>query len=220
MLGAIFSKCFATATSSTRSKSTTPVAAHDEEHREARRQWTKMSASLMSSALFLTMVRISYVAKGPVSHFLNWALKQRSLQVAQRKQSQESHEAHLKETMLSTLVTSKAHAIMQEFSALLAEASMDDPERWGKIWILLVEHPQKIRDAKILIVSLVCTMACNWQMRFIDAVSAFPLRFLWCLEAKTQIHYDNTLRFTPLSKSMQWILNELYFLTPLFVSSL
>ena len=67
-----------------------PTSQEAEEQREVRRTWKTMSGQLMSSSLFHAVLRISLVAKGPLSHFLNWGLAARSLQVQRRKDAAET----------------------------------------------------------------------------------------------------------------------------------
>lgn len=50
------------------------------------------------------------------------------------------------------------------------------------MWHLL-EDPTHVDEAKVLMASLVSSIACGWQMRFVDVVHRFPLRLLSCLEA-------------------------------------
>lgn len=183
VLGPVFDKLFNQHNATeARRPAGMPTAAHEEEHRETRRKWKALSGKSMASPLFQAILRISSMAKQPLTHFLHWALDQRSEQVKRRKQAEQDHEAAMCETMVSRLVTGKAAAIMSEISKLMSPDSVEDPHRWGKVWQLLAEHPGKVADATALMVSLVCTIASNWQQRFIDIVDAFPLRFLWCLQ--------------------------------------
>ena len=63
------------------------------------------------------------------------------------------------------------------------EDAVDDPDKWGRIPVLLFNHIDKIEAAYPLIVSVVCAIAAGWQMRIIDPVSDFPLRFLLSVQA-------------------------------------
>ena len=66
---------------------------------------------------------------------------------------------------------------------LMLQEAVDDPDKWGKIPLLLFDHPDKIEAAYSLIVSMVCAIAAGWQMRIMDPASDFPLRFLLCVQA-------------------------------------
>ena len=78
--------------------------------------------------------------------------------------------------MVARLVASKASEVMSEVSRLLEPGSMDDHLRWAPVW-QLVENPVHTSEAKVLIVSLVCLIACAWQMRFVDIVSGTWVEF-------------------------------------------
>ena len=157
-----------------------PYSAEQDERREHRRAWATMAGTLMSSALFLAMVRISLIAKAPIFRWFCWAEKKRGEFIKRRRTAEANFVADLGETMMSELVCTKAVEVASQISDLLGPGACDDPARWAKLWQLL-ENGSQVAQAKILIVGLVLTISCSWQMRFVEPVSRFPLRFMVCL---------------------------------------
>ena len=154
-----------------------------EEERAKRKSYAFQSGKLMSSSLFRAMMKISLIAKSPLTHLFRHAQKKRGAMIAERRKSQKCNFASLEITFLSELVCSFAGTIMGEICALLAVGA--DEDIWGRVWHLLPER--NLTEARALIVHLVIVMACEWQMRFVSVVEDFPLVLLTCLESPPNV---------------------------------
>ena len=151
----------------------------EEDFAERARKWRQNAHELLGSDTFRGMVRISRIAKQPLTRFFYWAQKQRRLMTAKRKEAEENAEAYLGPTLLSQLVVSKAEEVLGQLCRLLEAGALDDENRWGLVWKLV---PGNALDAKVLILDLVLTAVASWSLRFGPLANDFPHLFLVALE--------------------------------------
>eukprot|EP00959_Pyramimonas_sp_CCMP1952_P449715 9416581-Pyramimonas_sp.AAC.1 len=104
----------------------------------------------MGSDMFRATLRISLIAKGPVTHFFNWAKKRRRELLVKRAAAERDGHAHFGATFLSDLVGYKAAEIMADISGLLATGEFE--RKWASVWQLV--GGVNIQDARVLIISL------------------------------------------------------------------
>lgn len=171
VLAAAFQKVVGARLGSRPRQSTGPGADLDADFAERARNGRQHACDLIGNDVFMGMVRISLIAKGPLAKFFYWAQKQRGLMTKKRKDAEESGEAYVGPTLLSQLVVVKVEAVLGEMCNLLEPEALDDERRWGLVWKLVAGHEL---DAKILILDLVLTGIASWSMRFGVLAIEFP----------------------------------------------
>jgi hypothetical protein len=106
---------------------------------------------LLSHDLFKAQLQISFIAKGPLTHFLAWAQKEIKRDNEARLMAERRGEANVGQTFLSNLVATKARAIWEEMSALLSDASVMG--KWAPVWA--VRDGPAVTSARALIIFLI-----------------------------------------------------------------
>ena len=150
----------------------------DDDYQAKQRKYKRTTVELLSHDLFKAQLQISFIAKGPLTHFLAWAQKEIKRDNEARLMAERRGEANVGQTFLSNLVATKARAIWEEMSALLSDASVMD--KWVPVWAVC--GGPAVTSARALIISLVTRSAAEWKWRFLDRCESFPLCLLVLLE--------------------------------------
>ena len=150
----------------------------DDDYQAKQRKYKRTTVELLSHDLFKAQLQISFIAKGPLTHFLAWAQKEIKRDNEARLMAERRGEANVGQTFLSNLVATKARAIWEEMSALLSDASVMD--KWVPVWAVC--GGPAVTSARALIISLVTRSAAEWKWRFLDRCESFPLCLLGLLE--------------------------------------
>jgi len=150
----------------------------DDDRREQTKQYRVTAARKLCDVLFVAKCIVSDAAQRPLSHFHLWVQK-KSLEV-NKASKQQKGKAYMGTTAISELVCWKAQSIRDDFNALLTTGSGDDASRWGALWSLTPRD--RVAETRALIITLVCSAVCQWDMRITSRITSFPYVFLLMVE--------------------------------------
>ena len=171
-LSSTFQCAFASAAKSQRSH--TLLSELDDPFREEYRRYRTIASVKLGDPLFIVRCMVSDVAQGPLSHFQLWVQRKNGMQ--NKAVEQLGGKAYLGTTVMSDLVSWKADSIRGEFDALLSDGPGDDQDHWGPLWSYVPYN--HVQDARALIMTLVLCAVCQWDMRIMARVAAFPCLLL------------------------------------------
>ncbi|CAK0876362.1 unnamed protein product, partial [Prorocentrum cordatum] len=162
-----------------------PAADEADQYAEDQKNHRQNARTSCCQPLFLAMMHISLVAKGPLAHFLNWAQKRVADTNGMHQKSMAVRgQPYMGPTPLSELVTEQCASTHRELSNLLTPLAGGHGEAngvWGRALELVPddERPQ----AFLLMVSLVLQEHAQWAERIVARVGSFPLQLLVALKS-------------------------------------
>ena len=178
-----FERCFgseAVRPSSSRKRS---ILDDDEEdaYREKVKNYKLNATKMLSQPRFVTMVKISAVAKSVLTRCLLWGQKRVSEWNRAEQAARTEGHTFLGPTPPSMFVCGKAESLYHDIADLLNTERFSRQDVWGSIWPSVCETDRI--EANALIAHLVLQCACSWQYRMMRPTQSFPLLMMRMVES-------------------------------------
>jgi len=140
---------------------------------------------LTNDPKFLLSCRISQIGKGPLVHTFTWGYKRNQEVFKAQEDASKMGLAYLGPTLLSDFVAFKAADFRKEMVDLVDDSEHDAFKTIEELLRMLPPDDFELYqcEANALIIELMYESIANWDLRQMDDVARFPLRFLLLLES-------------------------------------
>ena len=148
------------------------------DYAEDKRGKIKQAIKAVNSTLLNIMVFAYSVVHGPAKRLQTWIQKQDG--DFNKKAKGCGDHAYLGPTTMSQFVAFKNKELRDDIIYRLSDAAEADGTLWLGLWPKV--PVDRVGETRALIVTLVVSLLCQWDMRIGDSMSTFPLLLLLCVE--------------------------------------